>query len=91
MKQFCQCCGQPIANIRVGVRLTPLKADIFDAIKRRGPHWIKAAEIASQIGYSRNPSIIQTHVWQINDVLVETDWHIQGKRGYDGGFRLVKR
>ncbi len=91
MKQFCQCCGQSIANIRVGVRLTPLKADIFDAIKRRGPHWIKAAEIASQIGYSRNPEIIKVHVSQINDTLVETDWHIQGERGRAGGYRLAKR
>jgi hypothetical protein len=77
--------------LRLGIRLTALKADIFDAIKSRGSHFIKASEIASQIGH-RGPEItIRSHVTQINDLLEETDWRIEGLRGKDGGFRLVKR
>lgn len=90
MKIVCPSCGQPAPNLRLGIRLTALKADIFDAIKSRGSHQIKASEIASQIGYER-PNVVKQHVLQINDMLEETDWRIESLRGKDGGFRLVKR
>lgn len=90
MNKLCPTCGQPIHNWRLGVRLTPLKADIFDAIRSRGTHTINSLEIASQIGYDR-PHVVTQHVGQINDLLEETDWRIEGTRGIHGGYRLVKR
>ena len=36
----CQRCGQRLPEIRLGVRLTPLKARIFDLIRRAGPDGI---------------------------------------------------
>ena len=65
-RKICSCCGQPLAEYRLGIRLTPLKARIFDAIKRRGSERIQAREIG-------NPITVKSHVWQINDLLEETD------------------
>jgi hypothetical protein len=84
MSRVCPECGQPIAEHRLGVRLTPLKARIFDAIRRYGEERIKCAELG-------NPRTVKAHVSQINDLLEETDWRIDGRRGRDGGYRLVRR
>ena len=35
MKRICECCGQPLQDVRGGVKLTPMKARIFDLIKAR--------------------------------------------------------
>ena len=83
-RKLCACCGQPLAEYRLGIRLTPLKARIFDAIKRRGSERIQAREIG-------NPVTVKSHVWQINDLLEETDWRIDGLRGVHGGYRLERR
>jgi len=71
-------------DFRHGVRLTPLKARIFDLVARAGARGIDADEI-NRIAFDghSNRDNIKTHVAQINDLLVETDYRIEGTRGGD--------
>ena len=75
-------------EMRLGVRLTPLKARIFDAIKRAGKDGIEGDDLFRLI-FGERPvkrSCLKAHVWQINDLLEESGYHITGRRG----FRLIR-
>jgi hypothetical protein len=83
MLQRCPTCQQPLYDRRFGVRLPPLKAAIFDAIEAAGELGIKSDEIANAIYEGRRRAglaCIKAHVAQINDLLVETDFHIVSDR-----------
>lgn len=43
--RVCSYCGQTLPDIRLGVRLPPLKATIFDLIQRGGPDGIPAEDL----------------------------------------------
>jgi Fe2+ or Zn2+ uptake regulation protein len=90
---FCQHCHQPLMHMRAGVRLTPLKARIFDLIKASSEHGISARELEREIyrgPKQRRPDTIRVHIWQINDLLLDTDvviradewrrWYIASRR-----------
>jgi hypothetical protein len=91
VRQFCEQCGQTVSNIRYGVRLTPLKARIFDAIARAGVDGIATCDLFDVVfaNDSRRHSVrtLKSHVWQINQRLRGTGLHIYGRRL---GLRLMK-
>ena len=88
--EFCPTCHRPMPpETRCGVRLTQLKAHIFDLIKRAGDNGISSGDINAIVFEGRaSPHTVKAHVWQINESLTETGIEI---RGGDGFFRLAKR
>ncbi len=72
---------------RLGISLTPLKARIFDAIRRAGPNGIGGDAIIHELGLPVSPTTLKAHVWQINARLAENGYKIVGY----GGYRLLKR
>jgi hypothetical protein len=81
--QYCPECHQCIATERLGVRLPPLKAAIVDRIKAAGDLGISSSEIITDLYADRRPvsaAAVKSHVNQINDQLVSTDWRIRSDR-----------
>lgn len=80
----CPKCHQQFAEERYGVRLPPLKAAIFDAIKASGDIGVMSREIINSEIYRdrKKPRTvsIRSHINQINDLLEETDWRIRSDR-----------
>jgi hypothetical protein len=75
----CPACGGPMREVRLGVRLTPLKAAIFDAIKRAGPEGISRDDLMAKefSEGAKHPWTLKSHICQINDSLVATDYRIR--------------
>jgi hypothetical protein len=79
----CSQCGQPLTFERAGVRLTPLKAAIFDLIQAAGEIGVSSQEILQQAFRERHVAgadIVKMHVHQINDLLEATDFIIRSDR-----------
>jgi hypothetical protein len=79
----CPYCHRPINEVRLGVRLTPLKAAILDRIKASGDIGITTSEIIGEVYRDRSPincSTIKAHTGQINDLILETGWKIWSDR-----------
>lgn len=78
---------------REGIKLSPLKARIFDVIQRAGIDGIMIEDINAICfdGLSTNVNV-RTHIHQINDALAETDIQIYGggNTGLVGFFRIRK-
>jgi hypothetical protein len=88
--QRCPHCGQAMADVRMGVSLTPLKARIFDAVSRRpGITWDDISRVA--FGGEACRETVKAHIWQINETLAAADVEIKGARGPHGGYRLERR
>ena len=90
MVEVCDHCGQPIADVRHGVKLTPLKARIFDLIKARPG--INRKELAYAVYSTVTEAHCYTvgaHVQQINDKMLLSDVKIRAAPYY--GYRLYKR
>lgn len=86
MKQkLCECCGQKLPERRLGVALTPIKARVFDLVKAQSG--ITAEQLRVRMGMI-SPKTPQSHVYQLNDKLMDTGWKIVGKSWR--GFRLVR-
>ena len=81
-EQLCPECHRPLPDLRLGIPLTPLKARIFDAIRRAGPAGIGGDAIIQELGLPVSQTTIKAHVWQINDRLAETGYRIDGHGGY---------
>jgi len=80
---FCPTCHQPVAEVRAGVRLSPLKARIFDAIARTGIDGILTDDVNAVVfNGERNAATVKAHIWQINELLAETDVRIRSIGGY---------
>lgn len=86
MKGRCGQCGQPLPEIRLGVRLTPLKARIFDIIKRAGDAGIDRHDLFNIVfgdddAHQRRHSFatLKSHLWQINEQLEGTNFRIAGR------------
>jgi DNA-binding response OmpR family regulator len=96
MAGLCNACGQPLPLLRYGVRLTPLKARIFDAIERAGPGGIDADDLFRLVYSDRDRKAgrrtLKAHIWQINDLLEDAGACrvINGVRGQGRAFRLVR-
>jgi hypothetical protein len=88
MTLCCPQCHQPIAIERLGVRLTPLKAAIFDRIKRAGDLGVSSTELVGELYDNRvATNTVKAHVWQINQVLAETSFVIRS----DGRVWFLRR
>jgi hypothetical protein len=90
----CSLCGQEIPERREGVRLSPLKTRLFDAIKRAGRDGIAGDDLFDLFLRERgaNYTVLKTHVCQINEKLAGTDCMIAVTRmgGSHGIYRLKK-
>jgi hypothetical protein len=93
MRKLCSHCHQPLPEVRAGVRLSPLKAHIFDVIKRADSNGITIEEINGICFDGRTNGVnIRNHVAQINDALAGTDVEIRGRTpGFAGQYHIVKR
>jgi hypothetical protein len=88
---LCPHCHQPVPELRAGVRLSPLKAHIFDVIKRADSNGIIIEDINTICFDGRATAVnIRTHIHQINDALAGTDFQIRKASGMVGFFHIVK-
>lgn len=89
----CPRCGQPLPILRYGVRLTPLKARIFDLIARAGPDGICAHELFNMTMRDRGVGRVamRSHISQINNAMEETAIMIRGQGGRAPRYWIVKR
>jgi hypothetical protein len=70
---FCPHCHQPMpGKIVHGVRLPQLKTELFDYIDRHPG--MSGSELAARFGVEK----ISSHIWQINDALMDTGVQIRG-------------
>ena len=93
MKMICTHCGQALPEMRLGVRLTPLKARIFDLIKRAGPAGVFSDELHVMIfSKGRSKETLKAHIWQINELIADEGYRIKSDRmRNDGGSCYVLR
>jgi hypothetical protein len=75
----CPYCGRPLYMDRIGVRLPPLKAAILDAVRAAGDLGATAETIIAR-AYERRRypqrNAIKAHIWQINELLEDTEYRI---------------
>jgi hypothetical protein len=86
---MCPHCQQPMPEMRLDVRFPPLKAAIFDLIKRAGGHGMTQQELQGtfEIGTLYT---VRAHIWGINELIEDTGWRIRGGTRHAPGYRLVK-
>lgn len=84
---ICPCCKRPLPEMRLGVRISPLKARIFDAVKRAGTTRISGADLIAALGLDMTPRTLKVHVNQINNAIEDTGKRISGR----GGYRLTSQ
>jgi hypothetical protein len=82
----CPHCHQQLPILRCGVRLTPLKARLVDAIRRAGPDGVSGDDLIDALNLPFKRKTLAAHCWQINEALEETPFRIRGR----GGYRLVR-
>jgi len=89
--KLCPHCQQPLPEIRLGVRLTAKKARIFDLVQRAGPDGIDGRDLFAIVFGEQEKEVkrdtLQSHVWQINDLIEDSGYRIKGYSTY----RLVRR
>ena len=86
----CPTCHQPLPEVRFGVRLTRLKAMIFDVIKSRSSYSVTQQELQGIFELS-SLATVRSHIFQINEMLEHTGWRIKGGSKHHPGYRLVKQ
>lgn len=90
VKRICECCGQSLQDVRGGVKLTPLKARIYDLIKGRpGITRKELCELIYGTVSEGRMFTIGSHVKQIRDKFVATDITVRAAPYY--GYRIAKR
>jgi hypothetical protein len=82
----CHYCGQKLPEVRLGVRLTPLKARIFDLIQRGGDDGIMREDLQDILGMKYEG--LKSHIYQINELIEDEDYRIVNG---GSGYRLVSR
>jgi hypothetical protein len=89
----CQCCGQPIRQVeRLGIRMSPMKAKIFDMVKAAGDRGIdgESLHIRLYCGRDKKPQYhaIHINIFQLNELLDATPYRISS---IEGSYRMVLR
>ena len=89
--KICPTCKQPVPEVRLGVRMTPIKARMFDLIKLSGEEGCPSELINNKLwdGQS-NRQNIQSHVNQINEMIESSGYRIRTSMPRYG-YRLRKR
>src|SRR5262245_21829956 len=84
----CDYCGQAVPEIRLGVRFTPFKARLFDLVRRSDVDGIHSDDLHSLLypdgGASRDT--LKAHIWQINELIADEGYRIEGRGSF---YRLV--
>lgn len=82
--EFCPECHQPMTNVVDGVRLPKFKATLLDYIESH------PGQSGNEIGqhFGRGQKCIQSHIYQLNDALMNTGLRVQG--GYTTGYHLYR-
>lgn len=80
----CPTCGQVLRDDRVGIRMPRVKTRIFDAIRRAGPDGIYGDDLFDLCLRARNVQreTLKAHIYQLNELLVETKFVIRRHAGY---------
>jgi hypothetical protein len=80
-RSYCPHCGQPLPEIRLGVRLTPLKARIFDLVQRGGRDGIDRSDLFDIVfgGTGRCRGTLKSHIVQINGLIADEGYRISGR------------
>src|SRR5262245_12764897 len=84
----CHYCGQALPELRLGVRLTALKARLFDLVQRSGIDGISSDDLCSLLYPDGGGShqTLKAHVWQINEMIADEGYRIDGR---GSSYRLV--
>jgi hypothetical protein len=88
----CPYCHQPVRGLRLGIYLSPRRAQVFDAVKAAGEGGISCSDLAEQFKLTR--SGVRAHIEQINNLLEETHWKISnfpGGGSKSNAYELVRR
>jgi hypothetical protein len=87
---YCPGCGQ-LVLLRLGVHLSPRRADVFDAIQRQSKcGGIRADALAGM--FAKSPACMKVHINQINKLLAAKGWQIICQReGCSKGFYRIRR
>ena len=94
MAKRCPHCHQTMPESRAGVRLSPLKAHIFDVITRAGEHGVTIETINALCFDGRSTTAnVRAHIYQINDAMAGTELQISGggNTGFLGFFRIIEQ
>ena len=85
----CHHCGQALPEMRLGVRLTPFKARLFDLVRRSGINGIHSDDLYSLLYPDGDGSrhTLKAHIWQINELIADEGYRIEGRGSF---YRLVK-
>jgi hypothetical protein len=78
----CHECGQELSEIRLDVRLTPLKVRLFDVIKRAAAGGIISEDLFEIVIADRGDitiSNLKSHIWQINNAIKDTGFRIMSR------------
>lgn len=89
----CNYCGQALPEVRLGVRLTELKARIFDLVQRGGRDGITSADLRAILSDESEmaPRTLISHVSQVNDLIEGSGYAIRGSGGTGSVYRLVQK
>ena len=92
----CPYCQQPLPDIRLGVRLTPLKAHIFDLVQRSGDDGIDRHDLFDIVygdgdahdraNKTKSFLTLKAHINQINELIEDQGYKIIGR----SAVRLVR-
>lgn len=74
--------------MRLGVRLTAFKARLFDLVQRGGIDGIPADDLYSLLYPDGDGSrqTLKAHVWQVNEMIADEGYRIEGR---GSSYRLV--
>jgi hypothetical protein len=75
----CPACGGRVRTVRFGIRLSPLKSRIVDAVAAAGRTGLARDELARVAGSDATTAAV--HIYQINQALRETAHRIRTERG----------
>lgn len=93
---FCPTCHQSIAIERAGVRLSPLKAAIYDAIRAAGDMGISTDGLIMLVRdrcdhHITSNNTIKAHIHQLREYLVDSGQTIVCDRGRPALWRIECR
>src|SRR5262245_4968811 len=74
--------------MRLGIRLTAFKARLFDLVQRGGIDGIQSDDLYSLLypDGGGSPQTLKAHVWQINELIADEGYRIDGR---GSSYRLV--
>jgi hypothetical protein len=80
-ERCCHYCGQTLPEMRLGVRLTALKARIFDLVQRGGIGGIDREDLFDIVFGDSDVarSNLKSHISQINELIEDSGYRIAGR------------